>query len=236
MPARTGPVSGRRQRIISAREHSEPMPTDIEVLLRRLIGGDDTAPAEILDRAQTDDSPGLLVAAALVADEPAAVPHPGRDQRRHDQGPAARRARRRPPQRRRGAARRPGPRPPLGPSRQRPRRLDSSAAHPHRARTSSAPALRLGPTRGKTSCSQHVRRTVRASSRTRGGTSITQRLARVSGGPPVAGRGRVGAGPARFRGGHRDPDRVGVHLRRQHHQQPRLGEGRAGPRRELLPG
>ena len=46
------------------------MPTDIEVLLRRLIGGDNTAPAEILDRAQTNDSPRLLVAAALVADEP----------------------------------------------------------------------------------------------------------------------------------------------------------------------
>ena len=46
------------------------MPTDIEVLLRRLIGGDDTAPGEILDRAQASDSPGLLVAAALVADEP----------------------------------------------------------------------------------------------------------------------------------------------------------------------
>ena len=48
------------------------MPTDIEVLLRRLIGGDDTAPAEILDRAQTSDSARLLVAAALVADEPEA--------------------------------------------------------------------------------------------------------------------------------------------------------------------
>jgi hypothetical protein len=48
------------------------MPTDIEILIHRLIGGDDTAPAEILDRAQTDDSPGLLVAAALVADEPQA--------------------------------------------------------------------------------------------------------------------------------------------------------------------
>jgi hypothetical protein len=49
------------------------MPTDIEVLLRRLIGGDDTAPAEILDRARTNDSPGLLVAAALVTDEPTAL-------------------------------------------------------------------------------------------------------------------------------------------------------------------
>ena len=48
-------------------EHSERMPTDIEVLLRRLIGGDATAPAEILDRAETDDSPALLVAAALVS-------------------------------------------------------------------------------------------------------------------------------------------------------------------------
>jgi hypothetical protein len=47
------------------------MPTDIEVLLRRLIGGEATAPTEILDRAQTSDSPRLLVAAALVADEPA---------------------------------------------------------------------------------------------------------------------------------------------------------------------
>ena len=46
------------------------MPTDIEVLLRRLIGGDTTAPAEILDRAQADDSPRLLAAAALVAGEP----------------------------------------------------------------------------------------------------------------------------------------------------------------------
>ena len=46
------------------------MPTDIEVLLRRLIGGDETAPAEILDRALTSSSSRLLVAAALVADEP----------------------------------------------------------------------------------------------------------------------------------------------------------------------
>ncbi len=46
------------------------MPTDIEVLVRRLIGGDDTAPAEILDRALTSDSPRLLVAAALVAETP----------------------------------------------------------------------------------------------------------------------------------------------------------------------
>jgi hypothetical protein len=70
MPAWTAPMSGRRQPNISAGEHSEPMPIDIEVLLRRLIGGDDTAPAEILDRAQSDDSARLLVAAALVADEP----------------------------------------------------------------------------------------------------------------------------------------------------------------------
>jgi hypothetical protein len=46
------------------------MTTEIEVLLRRLIGGDDTAPAEILDRARTTESPRLLVAAALVADVP----------------------------------------------------------------------------------------------------------------------------------------------------------------------
>ena len=58
------------ERIISAREDGGPMPNDIEALLRRLIGGDATAPAEILDRAQSDESPRLLVAAALVADEP----------------------------------------------------------------------------------------------------------------------------------------------------------------------
>jgi hypothetical protein len=46
------------------------MPPDIEVLLLRLIGGDDTAPAAILDRAKTSASPALLVAAALVTDEP----------------------------------------------------------------------------------------------------------------------------------------------------------------------
>ena len=46
------------------------MTNDIEVLLRRLIGGDDTASAEILDRAQRDNAPRLLVAAALVADQP----------------------------------------------------------------------------------------------------------------------------------------------------------------------
>ena len=46
------------------------MSIDIEGLLRQLIGGDDTAPAAILDLAQTSDSPRLLVAAALVAAEP----------------------------------------------------------------------------------------------------------------------------------------------------------------------
>lgn len=46
------------------------MPSDIEILLRQLIGGGDTASTEILDRAHTSDSARLLVAAALVADEP----------------------------------------------------------------------------------------------------------------------------------------------------------------------
>jgi hypothetical protein len=46
------------------------MSPDIEVLLLRLIGGDVTAPGEILDRASTNDSPALLVAAALVTDRP----------------------------------------------------------------------------------------------------------------------------------------------------------------------
>jgi hypothetical protein len=46
------------------------MPDDIETLLRRLIGGDDAAPGEIRRRARTDNSPVLLVAAALVTDQP----------------------------------------------------------------------------------------------------------------------------------------------------------------------
>jgi hypothetical protein len=46
------------------------MPPDIEVLLLRLIGGDATAPGEILDRARKNDSPALLVAAALVTKQP----------------------------------------------------------------------------------------------------------------------------------------------------------------------
>lgn len=47
------------------------MPDDIDKLVRRLIGGDATAPAQILERARTDRSPLLQVAAALVSDEPA---------------------------------------------------------------------------------------------------------------------------------------------------------------------
>lgn len=39
-------------------------------LLRRLIGGDDKVTPEIIERANTSTSPGLLVASALVDDEP----------------------------------------------------------------------------------------------------------------------------------------------------------------------
>jgi hypothetical protein len=46
------------------------MPDDIHDLVRRLIGNDDTAPTEILERAKTDSTPLLLVAAALIADGP----------------------------------------------------------------------------------------------------------------------------------------------------------------------
>ena len=46
------------------------MPPDIEVLLLRLIGGDATAPGEILESAGTSTSPALLVAAALVTGQP----------------------------------------------------------------------------------------------------------------------------------------------------------------------
>jgi hypothetical protein len=46
------------------------MPDDIENLIRRLVGDDQEAAAQILHRARTDNSPTLLVAAALLTDEP----------------------------------------------------------------------------------------------------------------------------------------------------------------------
>ncbi|MDQ1739009.1 MAG: hypothetical protein QOE53_661 [Pseudonocardiales bacterium] len=46
------------------------MPDDIETLLRRLIGGAEVAATEIRERARTNDSPILLVAAALLTVEP----------------------------------------------------------------------------------------------------------------------------------------------------------------------
>ena len=46
------------------------MPDDAESLIRRLIGGDADAPAEIEDEARTSTSPTLLVAAAMLAHEP----------------------------------------------------------------------------------------------------------------------------------------------------------------------
>jgi len=42
------------------------MPDDIDTLLHRMIGGDQLAATEILDRAATTDSPKLLVAAAVI--------------------------------------------------------------------------------------------------------------------------------------------------------------------------
>lgn len=46
------------------------MPDEIDNLLHRLVGGDTAAAAEILDRARTASTPKLLVAAALITDEP----------------------------------------------------------------------------------------------------------------------------------------------------------------------
>lgn len=46
------------------------MVDDIENLVRRLIGGNAAAGTDILDRARTGRSPTLLVAAALLTDEP----------------------------------------------------------------------------------------------------------------------------------------------------------------------
>jgi hypothetical protein len=46
------------------------MPDEIDNLLHRLIGGEAAAAAEILDRATTASTPKLLVAAALITNEP----------------------------------------------------------------------------------------------------------------------------------------------------------------------
>jgi hypothetical protein len=46
------------------------MPDDVENLICRVIGGDPEAPAEILDRARTSNSPTLLVTASLLTNEP----------------------------------------------------------------------------------------------------------------------------------------------------------------------
>ena len=68
------------------------------------------------------------------------------------------------------------------------------------------------------------------------GSSITQRLARAAAVHPwrvVVAWGLVLIASMVAIG---DLARVGVHLRRQHHQQPRFDAGRAGHRRQLLPG
>ena len=46
------------------------MPADIDNLLHRLICGDPTAPADILELAKTASTPQHLVAAALISSEP----------------------------------------------------------------------------------------------------------------------------------------------------------------------
>ena len=43
------------------------MPDEIEMLLRRLISGDQAAADDVLTRARTSEAPALLVAAALVS-------------------------------------------------------------------------------------------------------------------------------------------------------------------------
>lgn len=49
------------------------MPDDLDRLLRLLVGGDDGIAQEIRDRAETDPSPAVLVAAALVTADPTAL-------------------------------------------------------------------------------------------------------------------------------------------------------------------
>jgi class 3 adenylate cyclase len=46
------------------------VPDDITTLLLRLIGGNPDAPAEVVQVASSSTSPSLLVAAALVAQDP----------------------------------------------------------------------------------------------------------------------------------------------------------------------
>ena len=65
------PSSAHRQRVVSASSHGVPVPDDNTTpLLRRLVGGDLLAPAEVVDQATTSVSPSLLVAAALIDREP----------------------------------------------------------------------------------------------------------------------------------------------------------------------
>jgi hypothetical protein len=54
----------------TARSHHNLSPE--ENLIRRLVGEDATAVAEIIDRADASTSPQLLVAAAMLADDPRA--------------------------------------------------------------------------------------------------------------------------------------------------------------------
>src|ERR1700712_3375538 len=58
--------SGHRQRIVRARGEGFFFPADIDTLLRRMIGGDPLAAAEVVDRAASTDCPRLLVAAAVI--------------------------------------------------------------------------------------------------------------------------------------------------------------------------
>ena len=51
---------------------------DDAALVLRLIGGDPTAPTDVLERAASSSSPALLVAAALLAADPGLLTHAGR--------------------------------------------------------------------------------------------------------------------------------------------------------------
>ena len=110
------------------------MPDDTKTLLDRLVGGDPAARGAVLARSETDRSPALLVAAALVAPDPHALLARAAGARDDDPGPPARGDRRRGRRRRPRPARRARPGPPRRPPRQRPRRVDRrsapSRAHP----------------------------------------------------------------------------------------------------------
>ena len=125
-----------RQRIVSAWRDGLSMPADIDTLLRRMIGGDRLAAAEIMVIARRPQ-PLPALAGRGCSDQHGCTHHhapavvgPRRAIRRDHQGPATRRGRHRSPRWHRRFARCACPRTSLGFSRQHPRGLDRRRSLP----------------------------------------------------------------------------------------------------------